>query len=106
MAFADLLAYVDRAALRHLGSAVGYKPEGGASVSVYGIFDAAYVKVDAGNAGVSSCGPAIFLKLADLPSDPSDDNPEITVAGVAYQVKEAQPDGLGGVLLQLRRAAA
>lgn len=103
MAFPALLALADRATLQHLGGVVRYTPGTGAAVDVRGVFDAAYVKVDAGHAGVSSSGPAVFLRLEDLPSDPEDDAPGITVDGVGYVVREVQKDGLGGVLLHLHR---
>jgi hypothetical protein len=43
------------------------------------------------------------LRLADLPSDPEDDSPTITVEGVEYSVREPQKDGQGGVLLLLHQ---
>jgi hypothetical protein len=72
-------------------------------VDVRGIFDAAYVRVEAGRAGVSSSGPAVFLRLEDLPTDPENDEPIMTVAGVNYTVREAQKDGQGGIHLLLHR---
>lgn len=104
MGFDALLASTDRAAMDHLGGVVGYTPGRGLSVSVQGIFDSAYVDVNLGQAGVSSTGPAVFLRLADLPSDPSDDDPRITISGVEYEVREAKPDGIGGVVLLLHVA--
>jgi hypothetical protein len=107
MSFAAHMPVMDRAVLQDLGGAVHYAPSVGAAVDVQGVFDQAYIKVDAGGqAGVSSCGPAVFLMLADLPStpDPVDDEPVITIAGVEYVVSEAQPDGLGGVLFHLHLA--
>jgi hypothetical protein len=100
--FAAHLARADAAAVDHLGSVASYTPEGGEAVEVQGIFDAAYVLVDPGaGPGVSSCGPALFVRMADLPSDPREDEPSIEVAGVQYRVKEVRPDGQGGVLLLL-----
>lgn len=104
MSFDALLATADRAALKHLGCAVTYASSAGESTTVLGVFDAAYVKVDASQPGVSSCGPAVFLRLSDLPSNPSNDDPRLTIAGVSYRVHEAKPDGLGGVLLLLHEA--
>lgn len=103
MAFPEILAAADRAALQHLGGPFFYKPFGAAAVELRGIFDAAYVRVDVGQAGVSSAGPAIFCRLADLPADPESDEPEVTVEGVTYRLREIQKDGLGGVLLLLHR---
>lgn len=114
MAFPDLLAAADRAALTHLGGPVRYAPTalaGESFADVLGIFDAAYIRVDAGQAGVSSCGPAVFLRLADLVAgdgtqfDPeTDEVPTVTVNGISYRAREVQKDGMGGVLLLLHRA--
>lgn len=89
----------------HLGEAVTYSPGSGIPVVVQGIFDAAYVRVEgSGQASVSSCGPAVHLSLADLPSDPSEDeDATVTIRGVTYSVPESKPDGLGDVLLILYR---
>jgi hypothetical protein len=102
MSFAAHLAAADGAALAHLGGAVRYQPDGGAPVDVTGIFDAVYVRADPGGiAGVTSSGPAVFLRLSDLPVDPASDDPTITVGSVEYVVKKVQKDGTGGVLLFL-----
>ena len=103
MGWASHLATADRAVLGVLGGPVLYGPGVGEAVEVRGIFDASYVKVDAGTAGGSSVGPAVVLRLADLPSDPEDDDPTITAAGTAYRVREVQRDGQGGVLLLLHQ---
>lgn len=103
MAFPDLLATADRAVLDHLGGTVRYAPGVGVAVDVVGLFDAAYVRAEAGEAGAVSSGPAVFLRLEDLPSDPGTDDPTITVGDVSYKVSEPKKDGLGGVLLLLHR---
>lgn len=105
MGFPDHLALGDSRALEHLGGAVTYAPGVGSPVSVRGIFDALYVHVDpgVGHAGISSYGPAIFLKLADLPSPP-DTATRLTINGTLYKAHEIQPDGIGGVLLHLHLA--
>lgn len=106
MTFADLLQAVDETSRETLGEDVIYTPGAGGAVTVRGIFDAAYVRVDAGNAGVSSSIPAVFLGLDDLPTDPSDDEDcRITRLGVEYKVREAEPDGQDGVLLFLQQVA-
>lgn len=67
-----------------------------------GVFDALYVKVDAGEVGVSSAGPAVFLRLSDLSSNPEEDTAaRVTVDGQEYSIREAQPDDQGGVVLLL-----
>lgn len=104
MAFADLLESTDSVVRSTLGSAIVYSPSAGADVEVQGIFDAAYLRVDAGQAGVTSCGPAVFVTLADLPNDPDDDTGAvITVAGVEYEIQEIQKDGMGAARLLLHR---
>lgn len=104
MAFADLLTVADRAVRGILGGAVVYAPGTGAPVTVQGVFDAAYLRVDLGSAGVSSVGPAVFLRLEDLSSNPETDSAcRVTVAGVTYLAHTVEPDGLGGVRLLLTR---
>lgn len=87
-----------------LGGDITYTPGAGSAVSVRGIFDAAYVRVDIGQAGVSSAGPAVFLRVEDLPTDPETDSATVTVGAVEYEIRECQKDGQGGVLLLLHRA--
>jgi hypothetical protein len=102
-----LVAAADRAALKHLGgSTVRYTPApetGQAPVDVQGLFEASFVRVDAGHAGAVSAGPAVFLRLEDLPTDPEEDEPTVTVGEVEYRVREPQKDGQGGVVLFLHR---
>lgn len=104
MGFADTLEVADQAVREVLGSSVTYSPSVGDPVTVDGVFDAVYVRVDVGQPGVSSQGPAVFLRLEDLPSEEVDPLAEITVDGTDYTIHEIQPDGLGGVLLQLHLA--
>lgn len=104
MGFRELQGIADLAVRQQLGDTVTYSPGSGGPVSVSGVFDAAYQFVDAGNAGVSSSGPAVFLTLSDLPSDPSDDHDAtVTFQTVVYEIRESQPDGLGGCLLLLHK---
>lgn len=102
--FADLVAEMDRTAQADLGGvSVIYQPESGDPVMVSGIYDAMYVlaKGDA-EAGVETLGPAVFLRLEDLPVDPEQDDPIITIGGAVYRVTERRPDDLGGIVLALR----
>lgn len=104
MAFADLVAAADVAIREHLGGVtVTYQPEVGDAVAVGGMFDAQYRLIDPVNAGVEQTVPAVFLRLADLPADPDDDEPQLTIDGVTYSVRERQPDGLGGIRFLLHR---
>ena len=104
MAFADLVAQVDRAAQAALGGeVVTYKPLVGPAVPVTGIFDEQFVlaKGDA-NAGVEAQGPAVFFRIEDLPVDPENDDPTLTIRGQAYRVIERMRDGIGGIILAVR----
>ncbi len=104
MPFADFLSAGDIAAREILGGDITYAPSVGDPVTVRGIFDAAYVKVDMQNAGVSSQGPAVWLSLSDLPSGAlTDRGATITVDGVSYKRHESKPDGTGGIILLLHR---
>lgn len=99
---------MDRAVQEHLGGvAVHYAPENRAAVDVVGVFDENYrLAEDGAEDGVERRVPAVFLRLADLPIHPDDDNPLITIAGTAYTVRERRTDGAAGgsVLLLLERA--
>jgi hypothetical protein len=102
--FGALLARADVTARRVLGEVVRYTSGSGARVDVAGIYDALYVKVDAEHTGASLAGPAVFLTLSDLPSDPETDGDcRVTVRGEIFEAREIQKDGQGGVLLMLRR---
>ena len=104
MSFLDLMANVDSVVRQTLGGSVTYTPGVGAAVTVNGVFDAVYVRVDVGNPGVSSSGPAVFLSVEELPTDPSDDTTAtVTVDGIVYTAHEVMPDGIGGVRLLLHK---
>lgn len=105
MNFAGLLESVDRRVLSSYGETVAYQPGTGSPVTVTGVFDAAYKRDDVGEAGVSTSEPAVFLRLADLPSDPRADSPIVTIRTVAYAVREVEPDGEGGIRLFLQEEA-
>lgn len=94
----------ERAKQRVFGEQTLYEPAEGPAVSVVGIFDAPHVHVDVGPAGVSSNGPAVSYLLVDLPSDPDEDEPVITVRGVRYDVADTQKDDVGAVRLRLHVA--
>lgn len=107
MSYADLVARADRATETNLGGeSMTYTPAVGAPVMVTGIFDAPYVLAKgSAEAGVEALSPAVFFRLEDLPVDPEDDDPTITIRGVDYRVVERRPDGMGGIVLQLRKVA-
>lgn len=104
--FTDLLAVCDQRTRVALGESVTYAPSIGVAVAVRGVFDAAHVLVDAGTGAVMSVGPAVFLSLSDLPSNPeTDTSATVTVAGVVYLPHTVKPDGLGGVVLLMHKVA-
>ena len=107
-AFSAAILAADRAAQSLLGGQpVTYAPEVGSPVSITGIFDSVFVLVRGGDvpAGVEALGPAVFLRLEDIPSDPELDDPTLTINGTDYVVIERVPDGIGGIVLALRTAS-
>jgi hypothetical protein len=96
------ITIAQRATLRAFGEPTQYP--GGPPEGVSGIFDAAYVRVEAGRPGVQSAGPAVFYLLEDLPSDPREVEPTIVIRGESYKPHEVKADGQGGILLHLHRA--
>lgn len=103
MDWADLIDLSNATLVAAFGEPTTYTPNGGAAVPVQGVFDAAYVRVDVGEAGVASPGPVVFYRTADLPADPDTDDPRIVILGLTYRVIESEKDGQGGVLLRLHR---
>lgn len=105
--FSERLARVDRAVRARLGGPVIYRPATGAPVEVSGVFDEqfALAQSDPTQAGVETLGPAVFLTLADLPVDPEQDEPTLTVGGRDYHVTGRKTDGVGGIVLVLRLVA-
>lgn len=101
MTWPGLVAQMDGMVLDIMGIATSYKSATSPAITVTGIFDAAYVRVEVGEAGVSSAGPAVFYRLSDLPVDPEADDPDITIDGKVYGVIEVKKDGQGGTLLRL-----
>jgi hypothetical protein len=101
----DIIAIADDACLDVWGELTQYTV-GGVTYEPTGIFEAAYVWVQAGQAGVQSQGPAVFYQRADLPSDPQEVEPtQIVIRGTAYRVIEVKNDGQTGVLLRLHKKA-
>jgi hypothetical protein len=112
MSFRDLVAAADRVVMRELGEdddadapeAIVYLPEGCAPVNVTGVFDENYVLAKSDDeAGVETIGPAVFFRLEDLPVDPREDEPTIAIRNIDYLAIERRPDGMGGIVIALRR---
>jgi hypothetical protein len=97
------------------GTAIEYAPLNGAPGNLQGIFDMQFRRLaaDTRQPGIASVGPAVFVRLSDLPVDPvmgapvdpTTDNPVITVDGIEYRVREVQKDGQGGAVLHLTKKA-
>lgn len=105
MDFGAALARADRATVDHLGDEITYSPGTGSPVTVSGHFDALYRREDASQAGVATTGPAVFLLLEDLPSDPATDaGVTVTVAATLYRPAGVEKDGKGGVVIRLHEA--
>lgn len=104
--FSELLQRVDLGVRGRLGESIVYTPTVGSPITVEGVFDNAYVRaLSANEPGVMSSGPAVFLRLEDLPSDPMADTGAIITRGTTtYTAHEVKPDGFGGVLLLLSEA--
>lgn len=102
--FAAYVEAADRIVFGALGGQpVIYLPDVGDPVEVIGIFDAQYVLSKGGaEAGVESLGPAVFLRIEDLPVDPEADDPTLVINAASYRVTERRPDGMGGIVLALR----
>jgi hypothetical protein len=98
-----LLAQMNAAILASpLTEVVTYTSGVGVEATPRCVFDAAYVKAGAGEVGVSSAGPAVFLRLADLSSDPETDrDARVTIREQDYSIHEVQPDGQGAAVLLL-----
>lgn len=117
MAFFDHVAAADRAVQAHLGGVVALwsSPEWG-DAEVPGIFDRAYERIDASEAGVDQVAPAFFCRVSDLPRHPDEDGSAIRltieadhdgfglVEARTFQIASRQGDGAGGVRLLLLRA--
>lgn len=75
--------------------------------TVAGIFDSAYLFVDAG-AGVESAAPAFTVPDSSIPSEivsalHDGDEVSLEIEGCTYTVVETQPDGTGITVLRLRK---
>ncbi len=110
MSFADLIEATDRATHDHLGSVpVTYTPDGGVATTetpggdpLVGMFDKLTVVIDPEQPGVESVHPVLTIRLADLPTDPEDDDPVIQILGTDYTVQERKTDGpIGGMIMLL-----
>lgn len=80
------------------------------------VFDTAHIKVDPDTgAPVSSNNPILGVRMSDLPAPPVPESDLIRVSGLppamawangTYNISDAQPDGVAGAVLYLKRKAA
>ncbi|QPC44002.1 hypothetical protein HW532_15675 [Kaustia mangrovi] len=96
-----LITAADLTVIDHLGIGCQYITEDDVSSDIVGVFDAQYQREDAGNPGIMSSTPMLFVRLADLPVDPEADQGHVVVNGVEYRVIEPEKDGQGGCRLIL-----
>jgi hypothetical protein len=94
---------------------VTYTPAGGAPYQITGVFDRAYLEqlpfgggggqepLGFGSAGnITAARPVLGVQLSQFAQEPAqDDTVLIPSVGIAYTVKEVQPDGHGWALLLL-----
>jgi hypothetical protein len=98
MSFAELIERVDRAVQGQLGSVpVTYASTLG-TVEVRGMFDENHHLADPEQVGVEQVGPSVWLRLADLPANPDEDEPLLTIRGTTYRVRRRELDRTGGTV--------
>jgi len=79
--------------------AVTYDPLAGGSVALVGMFDRDYVLQSPFESSLDNRGPSVFIRgteVEKLALDPREDNPTLTIAAQAYQVKSVLNDGPTG----------
>lgn len=97
MAWADTAARLNRSVRGYFGEAIAYTPQGGAAVSITGVFDEAAAVVELqGGVPVQSTRPALVIVLADLAAAPKQgDTFTRTGTGKAYEVANVELEGHG-----------
>jgi len=103
MGFAALADAMLTTATRQFGVDVIYK-RGPDESQIRGVFDAVYEKVDPRTGmTVTSTNPLLGVRAADLPSGMAIQGDRVVVAGVEYRVNQPEPDGEGGLTLDLHK---
>lgn len=103
--FSDALRTIISEVHRAQGSpSVLYGP-GGATpgTAIKAVFDADFQAVDLETGVLASVGPAVGVRLTDLPTETPRVNDSVQVDGVDYLVREIQRETHGGALLLLRK---
>jgi hypothetical protein len=98
---ADLAVFTSVA---DFGLVASYTPKsGGASRSVSGIFDAAYVDVSVGlDQGFGSVGPRILVATTALTNGGREGDTWV-ISGITYKATMSEPDGTGMTNVKLEK---
>ncbi len=88
----------------------------GSPVVLVAVFDSSHIEVDPETgAPVSSNNPVLGVRMSDLPAPPIPGSDLIRVSGLSggmawangtYKINDAQPDGVAGATLYLKRTTA
>lgn len=98
MSFADVIDTADRNAVLPLlgGVPVTYQVTGEGDVTPTGMFDENFVPLEPGESFMEQNTPSVWLKLADLPGDPKEDDPTFVIGGKTYRTRHREIDGPQG----------
>jgi signal peptidase I len=99
MSFKVLSQSIVRLAQTVWGNPVAYTPNGGALVTIQGVFANAYVETE----GIVSMKPTLRINLVDLLALPGKGD-TVLVDTINYKVIESKIDGHGGSTLILQKA--
>ena len=90
------------------GKSFRYVPSIGPESTLTGIFDAAYLLMEAGTPGVSGTAPTLVCRTDDLqalPMGKAIDGDRIIDGATEYFINDVQPDGIGMTVLIVERSA-
>jgi hypothetical protein len=99
MAFSDLVAATEKVFFDSCGQPVALTFADGTQLSVTGIFDAPFERVDPGGLGIESNGPQVVVSTSAVAVVPH--GTTVVVDQTNYRVIAAQPDGAGLTVLIL-----
>lgn len=96
---------VTRTTIQVFGEPGVYTPQEGEPIPLMVVFRQPFQSVDLRrNVAFGSSNPTAFLALADLPAEPLGGDLLEVAAGWFRVIDPPQPDGKGGVLLELHEA--
>ena|SRR5690242_10262881 len=96
MTFDQQIAELDAEAIDLFGIEVDYQFDGGAQVSVKGVFDESFedVKFDGEGNQIQSTSPGIMVKQSDIPrANVSTEGDVVDIEGVTWYVRGVEPSG-------------